>query len=65
MTETKKDELVNKLLDIYDSKDFVIGVLTNAKTEENWDLVLRFIDTEKDIDSDRVSLFALALGETV
>ena len=63
MSESVGIKLKNKLLELYNDREFAIGVMTNAKTEENWKTLLDIIENEKGIDSDRLSLISLALGE--
>ena len=55
-------KLKNKLLELYNDREFAMGVLVNAKTEENWGKLLDILEKEK-FDTDRISLIALALGE--
>ncbi|MDD6435315.1 MAG: ribonuclease HI [Clostridiales bacterium] len=57
-------KLKEKLIELYNDKEYALGVMVNSKTEENWKLLLDVIEKE-DFDSDRIALIALALGETV
>lgn len=54
-------KLKRKLELICNNHDFTLGIMVNAK-EEHWCELLEIITTEE-LDADRISLIALALGE--
>lgn len=58
-------KLRDKLLEFADDRSFAIGVMSNAKTEENWQIILDVMESEKDITKARLLLFSLSLGEQV
>jgi len=61
----KKDmgiRLRDKLLSIYNDKDFAMGAMVSAG-EKQWSTLLDMIETEEGLTSDRISLIAIALGE--
>lgn len=59
------EELKKRLLNIYNNKEFAMGIMTNSKSEKNWKIIIEIIDADENIDPDKLSLVALALGETV
>lgn len=59
------EELLNKLLMIKSSRDFIAGVMAPAKTDENWQIISEFIDGGEDVTEERLLLMAIALGETI
>lgn len=61
MTNEIGVKLKNKLLSIYNDREFALGAMTNAKVE-HWKELLEILETEE-LDVDRISLVALALGE--
>ena len=61
MTNEIGIKLKNKLLSIYNDSEFALGAMTNAKVE-HWEELLEILETEE-LDVDRISLVALALGE--
>ncbi len=61
MLTSIKKELIDKLIDIWDNKDFIVGVICNAETDDNFKKVLSFIENESKDPSD-ILAFALATG---
>ena len=58
-------KLMRELKKIYDNKDFVCGSVAIAKTVDNWNYILDFIQTAarlgEPITSDEIQLLALSL----
>lgn len=67
MKSSVKKELISELRKIYDNKDFVCGVVSNAGYENAWSVMLDFIRTARrlgdDITSDNLLLLSLDLRE--
>ena len=65
----ERAKLEKKLRVIWDSDDFVAGVISNSKTEENWNEISWFIDMTKqmgdELNSDDIAALSLVLGERV
>lgn len=53
LTETEK-ELVKKLRDIWDDKEFVIGVLSHLKDDEERGEIIEFIASNDNVKSEDV-----------
>nr|DAH31964.1 MAG TPA: hypothetical protein [Caudoviricetes sp.] len=62
LTETEK-ELVKKLRAIWNDKEFVIGVLSYLKDDEERAEVAEFIDSNDDVTSESVTLLALDISQ--
>ena len=62
-----KSELVKELRSIYDNKDFVCGVVSNAGYEHAWSILLDYIRTAKqlgeDLSTDNLLLLSLDLRD--
>lgn len=58
LTETEK-ELVKKLRDIWDDKEFVIGVLSHLKDDEERGEIIEFIASNDNVKSEDVVLLSL------
>ena len=62
-----KSELVRELRNIYDNKDFVCGVVSNAGYEHAWSILLDYIRTAnrlgEDISTDHLLLLSLDLRD--
>lgn len=54
--------LGKKLREIYDSKDFVAGVLAFASNEEDQQAILEFIKNGDDVDDETVTVLAIELN---
>ena len=66
MDEARENRLIliEKLKELCSSEDYVIGVITYLKTEENFAKMLDFIDAlGDDVTPDYVSLYALELND--
>lgn len=58
LTETEK-ELVKKLRDIWNDKEFVIGVLSHLKDDEERGEIIEFIASNDNVKSEDVVLLSL------
>ena len=67
MKTKTKSELIKELRNIYDNKDFVCGVISNAGYERAWSIILDYIRTAKrlgeDISTDNLLLLSLDLRD--
>ena len=61
LSETCKN-LIDKLFDILDDDDFVLGVVTNAKNDENRQKIIDYIDNGDDVTVENIILLSLHLG---
>ncbi len=59
MTSVEK-ELIDRLIEIYDDKDFILGVLSCAETDDDFRKVLDFIENESQSPSD-ITAYSVAL----
>lgn len=50
--------LVDKLRDIWDDEEFIVGVLSDLETEEDLERVIRYIDAGVDIDPSSIVCFS-------
>jgi hypothetical protein len=57
-----KRELFNKLNDFYHDKDFVVGVMSNAKHDEDRKTILQFIENGEDVTIESIILLSLHLS---
>lgn len=62
LTEVEK-KLVKKLRDIWNDKEFVIGVLSHLKDDEERGELIEFIDSNDDVTSETVTLLALDISQ--
>lgn len=58
---TKK--LFEKLREIYDDREFIIGILALLKDDSNKELMLKYINDTKDITDEQISIYALELNQ--
>lgn len=63
LTEVEK-ELVEKIRAIWNDKEFVIGVLSHLKDDEEREELIEFIDSNDDVTSEQITLFALDISQT-
>lgn len=61
MTDIKRT-LFDKLKDFHKDKEFVIGVMSNAKHEEDRKAIISFLENEKEATVDDVILLSLHLA---
>lgn len=50
--------LADKLRDIWDDEEFIVGVLSDLETEEDLERVIRYIDAGVDIDPSSIVCFS-------
>lgn len=63
LTELEK-ELVKKLRTIWNDKEFVIGVLSHLKDDEERGELIEFIDNNDDVTSEAVTLLSLDISQS-
>lgn len=57
-----KRELFNKLNSFHHDKDFVVGVMSNAKHDEDRKTILQFIENDDDVTIENIILLSLHLS---
>ena len=57
-----KRTLFDKLKEFHNDKDFVIGVMSNAKHDKDRETVLEFIENEKEASVEDVILLSLHMA---
>lgn len=57
-----KKKLFDKLKAYYNDKDFVCGVISNTKNDDNRKAVLDYIDNGDDVSVENIILLSLYLG---
>ena len=62
---TTMEKLAKKLKKIYDNYDFVVGVLTNAETEENYKEMLEIIENDAEITPRELVIISVMMGEKI
>lgn len=55
-------QLIKELKNIYDNRDFILGVLSFAETEENFKKCLDFIKQGKEVTEANLLMLATDLG---
>ena len=50
--------LADKLRDIWDDEEFIVGVLSDLETEEDLERVIRYMDAGVDIDPSSIVCFS-------
>lgn len=63
LTETEK-ELAEKFRAIWNDKEFVIGVLSHLKDDEERGEIIEFIDSNDDVKSEDVVLLSLDIDRS-
>lgn len=58
-----RKELFDKLKNIYDNKDFVIGVLTIAQHPEDMKTIIDFIDAGEDVTPSNIIALSVLLDD--
>lgn len=61
LMETTKRKLFEKLRAFYNNRDFVLGVISNVETEESYQKILDFMDTE-DVSVEDIIVMSVILG---
>lgn len=62
---TIKRQLFDRLRAFYNDKDFVVGVISIAAAEENYQKILDFMDTEEDISAESIIALSVLLDHAV
>lgn len=57
-----KRELFNKLNNFHHDKDFVVGVMSNAKHDEDRKTILQFMESDEDVTIENIILLSLHLN---
>lgn len=57
------NKLLEKLREIYDDDEFVMGVLTYADNEEDQQTIIQFIEKGEDVDDETVTVLAMELSD--
>ena len=60
--ESIQKELVRKLRNVRDQDEFVIGVISNAKSEDNFKRILEFIEQGKEVTAPNLLMLSLDLN---
>lgn len=64
--ESTKRELFDKLRSFHNDKDFVLGVISNAEIEENFQRIIDFMDNnEEDVSVENIIALSLMLGKGI
>lgn len=56
-------KLIKKLEELWNDREFVIGIMSDAVTEEERAEVLRFMETYDDVNVETVTVFAIRLAQ--
>ena len=62
--ENIKRKLFDKLKDFYSDRDFVLGVISNVDTAENYQKLIDFIDKGEDVSVESIIALSLLLDYT-
>lgn len=60
--DTKKT-LIEKLRSIFDDKDFVVGVISNASHEDDRKSIIEYIENGEDVTVENIILLSVYLDE--
>lgn len=63
MADEIKKTLVTKLKAIYDNRDFVIGVVSNATHPEDRKAIIEYIDNGKNVTIENILLLSVHLDQ--
>lgn len=61
--ENIKRKLFDKLKAIHPDKDFVLGVVSNAKTDDNYQAIIDFIDKGDEVTVDNIIALSILLDD--
>ena len=62
--ENIKRKLFDKLKNFYSDRDFVLGVISNVDTAENYQKLKDFIDKGEDVSVESIIALSLLLDDT-
>lgn len=57
-----KRKLIEKLKTVSEDKDFLVGVVSNAKHDEDRETIIEYIDNGKDVSYESLLLLSVWLG---
>ncbi len=57
-----KRHLFEKLREFHNDKDFVVGVMSNVDTDENYQRIIDFIDAGKDVSVESIIALSVLLN---
>ena len=63
MANDIKNKLIAKLREIYDNRDFVAGVISNATHPEDRKEILKYIENGNDVTIDNIILLSVHLDQ--
>lgn len=63
MMESIKRKLFDKLKEFYNDKDFVIGVISNVDTDENYQKIIDFIDEGEGVTVESIIALSVLLDD--
>ena len=58
-----KRKLFEKLKEIYPDRDFVVGVISNVDTDENYQKIIDFIDKGEDVSVESIIALSILLDD--
>lgn len=58
-----KRQLFEKLRGFYNDRDFVVGVMSNVDTEENYQRIIDFIDTGESVSIESIIALSVLLND--
>lgn len=61
--ESTKRKLFDKLKAFHPDKDFVIGVMSNVDTDENYQAIIDFMDNEEDVSVESIIAMSVLLDD--
>jgi hypothetical protein len=61
--QSVKRQLFEKLKGFYPDRDFVLGTISNAKTEENYQQIIDFIDKGEGVTVESIIALSLLLDD--
>ena len=64
MTEERKRikaELISRLTKIEDSRDFILGILTAVKTDDDRNKIIEFIDKGENVNYENIMILSMKL----
>lgn len=62
-SKEKKRELIQKLRNIFDDNEFVLGVLCDLDSDNDIDTVLKYIEQNENASSEDIILLSLQIAE--
>lgn len=56
-------QLADRLIELWDDEEFVVGTLSTITTDEEYLEMLRFMDNYEDVNVETVTVFAIRLKQ--